>query len=82
MRAGQVRAILLGTGQPLRYEATADGVRRDTARDFLPNSIVGFGRPQLLAGLRLSKARGARPTPPRPALARPSWVRTAILGPH
>ncbi len=55
-----MRAIILGTGRPLRFEATADGGRRDTARDFLPNSIVGFGRPQLLAGLRLTKARAMR----------------------
>ncbi len=57
----QVRAILLGTVQPLKLEATADGGRRDTSRDFLPNNIVGFGRPQLLTGLRLTKVRAARP---------------------
>ncbi len=70
----QVRAILLGTSRPLRFEATADGKRRNTARDFLPNSIVGFGRPELLAGLRLTKARDLPPPPARPPrsiLARP-----------
>ena len=47
--------MLLGTAERPGTTVAADGVPHDTSRDFVPNSIYGYGRPQLLNGLRLSK---------------------------
>ena len=39
----------------MSYAAEVGGDLREVSRDFVPNSLFGFGRPQLLNGLRLSK---------------------------
>jgi hypothetical protein len=53
----QVRAIMLGAGESPAYSSEAGGGQRDTSKYFVPNSLFGFGRLQLLNGLRLSKVR-------------------------